>query len=84
MKTILYITKAKHIKDYQVWLQFNNGQKGIVDLSETLWGGMFESLKDKSLFAQVKIDKEMETIVWPNGADLAPEFLYDLLKPTKE
>ncbi len=77
---ILHITDAKHLRDYQIWLKFNDGMEGAVDLSQTLWGGMFEPLKDQALFSQVKLDKELDTIVWPNGADLAPEFLHDLLQ----
>jgi hypothetical protein len=37
---------------------------------------MFEPLKDENVFAQATIDPELETVTWPNGADLAPEFLY--------
>jgi hypothetical protein len=37
---------------------------------------MFEPLKDPDLFLQAKLDPELETLIWPNGADLAPEFLY--------
>jgi hypothetical protein len=40
---------------------------------------VFEPLKDLTLFSQAKLDKELATVVWPNGADLAPEFLYALL-----
>ena len=77
---ILHITEAKHLQDYQIWLKFNDGMEGTVDLSQTLWGSMFEPLKDKTLFSQVKLDNELDTIVWSNGADLAPEFLHDLLQ----
>lgn len=66
--------------DYQIWLEFNDGKEGAVDLSQSLWGSMFEPLKDQALFSQVQLDKELDTIVWPNGADLAPEFLHDLLQ----
>ena len=76
---ILHITGAKHLRDYQVWLKFNDDAEGIVDLSKELWGTMFEPLKDLSLFSQVRLDTELDTIVWPNGADLAPEFLHELL-----
>lgn len=80
---ILHITDAKHLHDYQIWLKFNDDVEGVVDLSKELWGGMFEPLKDVSLFSQVKLDTELDTIVWPNGADLAPEFLHELLQQSQ-
>lgn len=80
---ILHITDAKHLHDYQIWLKFNDDVEGVVDLSKELWGGMFEPLKDVSLFRQVKLDTELDTIVWPNGADLAPEFLHELLQQSQ-
>jgi len=72
----LHVTDAKYIGEYKVEVSFNNGRKGIVDLSNSLQGTVFEPLKDKSYFAQLKIDKEIETITWPNGADFAPEYIY--------
>lgn len=77
---ILHITDAKHLRDYQLWLKFNDGSEGIVDLVGELWGTVFEPVKDLTLFSQVKLDTELSTVAWPNGADLAPEFLYELLK----
>jgi hypothetical protein len=41
---------------------------------------MFEPLQDESLFSQLRFDPEADTIVWPNGADLAPEYLHSLVK----
>jgi hypothetical protein len=43
-----------------------------------LWGEAFESLKDKNLFKQFKINKEYGTIVWPNGADVAPDGMFEI------
>ena len=77
---ILHITDAKYLHYYQVWIRFNVGSEGIVDLIDELWGTVFEPLKDLTLFSQVKLDKELATLVWPNGADLAPEFLHALLQ----
>ena len=77
---ILQVTRVTYLQDYQMWLRFNNGTEGIIDLDGELWGTLFEPLKDLALFSQVKLDKEMATVVWPNGADLAPEFLHALLK----
>ena len=61
---------------YKLWLRFQDGVSGTVDLSAELWGPMFEPLKDLTFFAQVSIHPELETVMWPSGADLAPEFLY--------
>ncbi len=74
----LHIMQARYVKDYEVEVLFSNGRKGIADLSEALAGPVFEPLRDKHIFAQLKIDDELETIVWPNGADLAPEYVYFL------
>ena len=73
---ILHVTHVKYLEDYRIEVSFNNGKTGIVDLSMSLTGTVFEPLRDKKLFAQLKIDKELDTIIWPNGADLAPEYLY--------
>ena len=72
----LHLTEAKYIEDYKVEVSFDNGRKGIADLSDTPHGPVFEPLKNKSFFAQIKVDPELKTIVWPNGADLAPEYIF--------
>ena len=72
----LHVTDAKYIEDYKVKVVFNNGHEGIADMSEALKGDVFEPLKDKSKFSTFRVDKELETIVWKNGADLAPEYIY--------
>jgi hypothetical protein len=81
---ILHVTDVQYLKDYQLRLTFNDGVAGIIDLNNELWGAMFEPLKDKTLFSQVKLDKELDTITWSNGADLAPEFLHNLIQPAQE
>jgi hypothetical protein len=72
----LHITKATYLKDYTVNVAFSNGKQGTVDLRDALRGPMFEVLRDKAMFAGLRVDDELETIVWPNGADLAPEYVY--------
>jgi hypothetical protein len=74
----LHITSAKYLKDYKIRVAFNNGREGIADLSGALKGPMFEPIRDKSSFSQFRVDKELETVVWPNGADLAPEYIFYL------
>lgn len=74
------VKNAHHTSDYRVWITFSDGTSGEVDLESELWGPMFEPLRDPALFAQVHADPELDTITWPNGADLAPEYLYELVQ----
>ena len=78
---MLHVTDAKYVSDYSIWLSFDDGSKGVVNLNNHLKGPVFEPLKDKELFRQVRFSDELETIIWPNGADFAPEFLKDILEP---
>ncbi|MFH0924103.1 MAG: DUF2442 domain-containing protein [bacterium] len=73
---ILHVTEAKYLNEYKVEVSFNDGRKGIADLKDVLKGYVFQPLKDKHIFSQLKLDKELDTIFWPNGADIAPEYLY--------
>ena len=72
----LHVTSAKYLEDYKVEVSFNNGRHGIADLSDALKGKVFEPLKNKAEFSGLVIDKELDTIVWLNGADLAPEYIF--------
>jgi len=62
-------------RNHLIWLRFSDGLEGEVDLSGDLDGPMFEPLRDPAMFGQVRLDPTLHTLVWPNGADLAPEFL---------
>ena len=77
---ILHVKEARYLHDYVVWLRFNDGAEGMVDLKDELYGEVFEPLKDIDRFKSFKVDPDLETIVWDNGADFAPEFLYDKMK----
>jgi len=77
---ILHVKEAKYLYDYVIWLRFNDGVEGEVDLSNELEGEVFGPLKDIQKFKSFKVDPILETIVWENGADLAPEFLYENMK----
>jgi hypothetical protein len=78
------ITGARYIKDYSLWLKFEDGVEGTIDLQNELYGEMFEPLKDIKQFSQFSIHPELRTITWSNGADLSPEFLYQNLKKTNK
>ena len=73
---LLHVVSVKYLDNYQLKLTFNNGIEGIVDLEQELYGEIFEPLKDKSLFQKVFVTSR--TIEWPNGADFAPEFLFEI------
>lgn len=71
---LLFVKDAKYIKDYKIEVEFTDGKKGIADLEGELYGPVFEPLKDKEFFSRIRVDEDLETVVWENGADLAPEF----------
>ena len=75
---MLHIKSAPHISDFVLWVAFDDGPDGRIDLRDALKGPVFEPLKDVAVFSKVTVDPELATVVWPNGADLAPEFLKDL------
>ncbi|NGZ25566.1 MAG: DUF2442 domain-containing protein [Magnetococcales bacterium] len=76
---MLHVKDMKYLGDYRLWLVFDNGSTGEVNLESELWGEMFAPLQDKTTFATTHVDHELGTIVWANGADLAPEFLLERL-----
>jgi hypothetical protein len=73
---LVHVVDAKYLDGYRIEVVFDNGRKGVADLADTLKGRVFEELKNKSVFSRFRVDKELETIVWENGADLAPEYLF--------
>ena len=77
---ILHVRGAKHLRDYTIWLRFNDEAEGDIDLSGELEGEVFGPLKDKEAFKRFRVDPEIETVVWENGANFAPEFLYENMK----
>ena len=70
------VTSVRHVSGFTLWLRFSDGTEGEIDLSDELWGPVFEPLAEPAVFAQVSVNPELRTITWPNGADFAPEFLY--------
>ena len=73
------VISAKHIENYKIWIAFDDGKEGEIDLTQKLKnrGGVFQPLQDINYFKNFKI--ENDTLSWENGADLAPESLYELL-----
>jgi hypothetical protein len=74
------VVDAKYISDYKIFVVFDNGEQRLADFSK--WGlgrGMYKPLKDKEYFKTFFVDGW--TISWPNGADIAPETLYEQSEP---
>jgi len=76
---ILHTTEVIPLPNYRLKLTFNNGESGEVDLSGELEGEVFSPLRGPALFATAYQHPIMKTVAWANGADLAPEFLLELL-----
>ena len=78
---LVHVTGVRYLGDYRLWLQFSDGAEGEIDLEGELWGEVFEPLKDPAYFAKVRLDADIRTVTWPNGADLSPEFLRTNIQP---
>jgi len=76
MKAMLEVTRAEYEEGYKIHVSFNNGEEGVVDLKDALWGPMFEPLRDVGAFQRFRVSEVLHTICWDNDADFAPEFLY--------
>jgi hypothetical protein len=76
----LHVTEARYRHDYVIWVRFNDGAAGDVDLRDELSGEVFAPLNDLTEFQRFVVDPELQTVAWANGADLAPEFLYSHMK----
>jgi hypothetical protein len=77
------VTELEYRGGHVLRLHFSDGRVGDVDLADRLRGPVFEPLRDPERFAEAFVDDELGTVAWPNGADVAPEFLYDALLPIK-
>ncbi len=74
------VVEASYVRDSILHVRFADGQEGDIDLERELSGEVFEPLQEPTLFRQFYVRKDLGTIVWPNGADFAPEFLYKLVR----
>ncbi len=74
------VKKMEYVKDYKLKLTFNDKKQKIVDLQELTQGygphTVFYPFRELEFFKSVSLDKELGTLVWPNGADLCPDSLY--------
>jgi hypothetical protein len=73
---LVHVTHVETLGDHRLRLRFEDGTEGDLDFSDRVWRGVFEPLADPGFFDRVAVDPELGTIVWPNGADIAPETLH--------
>jgi Protein of unknown function (DUF2442) len=79
MEKIVHVIDVRCVGEHRLRLEFEDGKAGEVDFANEEWRGIFEPLCDPGFFSQVELDEELGTIVWPNGADFAPETLYRMV-----
>ena len=80
---MLEVVKARYQGGYSVWVEFNDGAAGVVDLSEALWVPAFEPLKDVERFKRVTVADVLHTLVWDNDVDLGPGILARKTEPVE-
>ena len=74
----LHVIEARYVQNYIVWLRFNDGTEGEVDLSAELEGPVFGPLCDMEAFKAFHVSHH--TLSWDNGPDFAPEFLHEQVR----
>lgn len=79
-----FVKNVSYISDYKLLLSFEDGSTKLVDLEPHLDGEIFEPLKDIDYFKRVRLNPDLDTIAWDNGADMSPDFLYEIGQPVKE
>lgn len=79
MEKIVHVISVRCVGDHRLRLDFEDGRSGELDFSSEEWRGVFEPLRDPDFFSRVELDDELGTIVWPNGADFAPETLHQMV-----
>ena len=73
-----WIREVQHVSGCKLLLTFEDGKRKAVDLEPHLDGEIFEPLKNLAYFKTVRVNEDIDTIVWDNGADFSPDFLYEI------
>ena len=73
-----YVTAVEARTGFRLMVSFSDGSVKVVDLEGRLTGEVFEPLKDRDYFVRAFVHADLETVCWPNGADLAPEYLWEI------
>ena len=73
-----WVKDASYVDGYKIRIRFENDEVKVIDLADHLDGGVFEPLKDISYFKSFEVNRDIDTVVWPNEADFSPDFLYTI------
>lgn len=80
----LHVTAIKEVHPFELVVEFSDGVLKRVDLRKELFGEVFEPLNEPEFFQKARLNPETQTVEWPNGADFAPEFLYEAGQEIKQ
>lgn len=84
MREIVHVTDVEPLGGHLLFLRFEDGTEGELNFSTESWQGVFAPLEAPDYFARVEVDDDLGTIVWPNGADIAPETLHRWVAEQRE
>ncbi len=76
-----FITGVAYESDYRLCLRFEDGSLRVADLRNELDGEVFEPLRELDQFRTARLHPDLDTVVWANGADMSPDFLYEISVP---
>lgn len=79
-----FVKSVTYVSEYKLLLSFEDSSARLVDLEAHLDGEIFEPLKDINYFKTVRVNPDLDTIVWDNGADMSPDLLYEMGKPVED
>ena len=80
---MIQVTDARHLGGYRLWVRFSDATEGEIDLADLVLNDrrpIVVALRNQAVFAAMRVD--MDTVVWEDGFDLAPEYLHARLRPT--
>ncbi len=77
---MIHVTSVSPAGPHMLHVRFSDGTTGAVDMRHDLNGPVLEPLRDPARFAEAYVDAELGTVAWPNGADVAPEYLYEAVR----
>ena len=83
-QTMHFVKKAEYAGEHRLLLTFEDGGERLVGLEPHLDGPIFEPLKDPAYFKNFRVNEDLDTVVWENGADFSPDFLYEIGQPVSE